>query len=254
MHLIKQLFRINHIRNHYLRFGYNGVVLYYKLIFSKRKKEIQFNHKEYKYPIYLRNNSSDTPTFYQVLYNLDYEINVKSQPEIIIDLGANIGLSSVFFLNKYPNCKVVAVEAEESNYKMLLKNTKNYPNFCGYNKGIWNKNAYLNIKDNKLGNWGFSVYESTNCIEGSIEAISMDQLIEIHDIKQIDILKIDIEGSEIELFASNYERWLPMTKMIIIELHDWMREGCSMQFFSTLVKYNFELSHKGENLICYLKN
>lgn len=119
--------------------------------------------------------------------------------------------------------------------------------------GIWNKETWLDIIDTGLGSWGFSVKETNVQTSQSVKTISMNKLIQNHNITQIDILKIDIESAEIELFQSNYETWLPITKVIIIELHDWMREGCSKQFFGTLSKYNFSLSHKGENLLCYIK-
>jgi FkbM family methyltransferase len=253
MRIIKGLFRLNFIRNHYIRFGIKGVLFYFRLLFSKRSEKIQFKHGEYKQPIYLRVNSSDIDTFYQVLFNLEYEIETYAAPKVIIDLGANIGLASIYFLNKYPKSKVIALEPEKENYKLLEKNMTNYTNFFSYNKGVWNRSAFLEIVDNGIGNWGYSVNEVLQSNNNTIEAISINQIISDHSLTQIDVLKIDIEGSEIELFLSNYELWLPITKLIIIELHDWMREGCSKQFFSTMVKYNFKLTHKGENLVCYLK-
>lgn len=57
---------------------------------------ICFDSKEIKHPIYLRNNTSDIPTFYQVFYRLDYELDYKNIPEVIVDCGANIGLSAGF--------------------------------------------------------------------------------------------------------------------------------------------------------------
>lgn len=250
---LNKLIRLNYIRNHYLRFGIKGILFYYKIIFSKKTKIIIFKHSEFKTPVFLRTNSSDIDAFYQVLFNLAYKFPIKEEPKVIIDLGANVGFTSIYFLNKFPKSKIIAVEPDNSNYKMLKMNTENYSNFFSYNKGIWNKPSYLEIKDNGLGSWGLSVHESISKSEDSIETITLNQIIENHSLRQIDILKIDIEGSEIELFSSNFEMWLPLTKIIVIELHDWMREGCSKQFFTTLVKYNFELSHKGENLICYMK-
>ncbi|NSW45960.1 MAG: FkbM family methyltransferase [Bacteroidales bacterium] len=254
MQLIKQLLRINYIRNHFLRFGWNGLIFYVKQLFISRKKEIKFKHKEYKYPLYLRAESSDIQTFYQVLFNQEYNIKLEFKPNVIIDLGANIGLSSVFFANKFPESKIIALEPEKNNYDMLLKNTKNYQNIVIYHNAIWHKHADLSIKDNNLGEWGYSVMESTHENQDNVKTLTMIDLINIHQITQIDILKIDIEGSEIELFQSNFEQWLPITKVIIIELHDWLRKGCSKQFFSTLVNYDFVLSHKGENIICYLNS
>ena len=69
------------------------------------------------------------------------------------------------------------------------------------------------------------------------------------DWDHIDILKLDVEGAEKEIFSSNYEDWLPKTKVLIIELHDRMRKGCSKVVFSAISEYNFSLDISGENLV-----
>jgi hypothetical protein len=63
----------------------------------------------------------------------------------------------------------------------------------------------------------------------------------------VDLLKVDIERSEIELFAKNTDSWLPRVKNICIELHG---PDCEAAFFSALAPYDFEVSHSGELTIC----
>jgi len=72
------------------------------------------------------------------------------------------------------------------------------------------------------------------------------------NVDHIDILKIDIESSEKELFEENFEKWLPKVKVVIIELHDRMKEGCTRSFFKAMVNYKFTMTHKGENIVCEL--
>ena len=52
-----------------------------------------------------------------------------------------------------------------------------------------------------------------------------------------------------EVFESNTEGWLPKTRVLIIELHDRMKPGCSKAVFNAIGKHNFSLDMKGENLI-----
>ena len=54
------------------------------------------------------------------------------------------------------------------------------------------------------------------------------------------------------VFESNFEKWLPKTKVIIIELHDRMRKGSSKAFFTALSNYNFSIAHRGENIIVFM--
>ena len=86
---------------------------------------------------------------------------------------------------------------------------------------------------------------------GTINAKSLDSIIAKHNIDIIDILKIDIETSEKQLFTNNFEKWLPKTKVIIIELHDRMEAGCAKAFFNAINKCytNYTYSTLGENVI-----
>ena len=70
-----------------------------------------------------------------------------------------------------------------------------------------------------------------------------------NNIDSIDIFKIDIEGSEKELFEMNYEYWLPKTKCLIVETHDRMKPGCSESVLNTIRKYDFEKIESGENIV-----
>ncbi|MBK9249843.1 MAG: FkbM family methyltransferase [Ignavibacteria bacterium] len=213
---------------------------------------MSFKHKEFKHPIFLRNNSSDIPTFGQILIDRDYDFEIDFTPNIIIDLGANIGLAALYFKNKFPTANIVCVEPEQSNFKLLQMNTSQYDNVVCLNNGIWNKNTNLIIEDSKSGFWGFMVRETTEITANSIQAISINEIMSQLNIEFIDILKIDIEGSEKELFETNYEEWMPKVKIIIIELHDRMRAGSAKSFFKALVQYNFSLTMRGENIICIM--
>ena len=72
-----------------------------------------------------------------------------------------------------------------------------------------------------------------------------------YDLSQIDVLKMDIERAKKQLFLKNYEQWLPKVKMIIIELHEWLKPGCSKSFFEAVQKtfVNYSYSVCGENTI-----
>lgn len=201
--------------------------------------------------IYLRSDTTDIKVFMQIFRNLEYEIDFKLNPKVIVDCGANTGLSTIYFKNKYPDATIIAIEPESSNFDLLLKNTKGYSNLHCLKKGIWNRDVNLEIANPEAEKWAFITkeveYESNN----TIEAISIDRILEEYDIETIDILKIDIEGSEKELFEKNFENWIPRTKIILIELHDFMRNGCSKSFIKALENFSFSVSKKGENFICY---
>ena len=73
------------------------------------------------------------------------------------------------------------------------------------------------------------------------------------NIPYIDILKMDIEGAEKEIFEFGYANWIPKVKVMIVELHDRYKEGCSKAFFKTMGEYEFSSRIRGENIICDMK-
>ena len=204
------------------------------------------------HPIALRPRTSDLPTFDQVFLGLEYNIDFTFKIERIIDAGGNIGLAAIYFANKYPNAKITSVEPEKDNFKMCVKNTKNYNNITPVQKALSNSNGEeLYIKDSGLGSWAFTTVSKREGIPESnkVLTINIEEILNQNNWDIVDIVKIDIEGAEKELFDSNFERWIPRTKCIIIELHDRMKKGCSKSFFKTISQYNFSCELRGENLI-----
>src|SRR5215204_1252324 len=81
-----------------------------------------FNLKKLKYSFSIRNNPFDFATLEEVILKEGYNLSINFEPLTIIDGGANIGLTAVFFANKYPKSEIVAIEPEEENFEMLRKN------------------------------------------------------------------------------------------------------------------------------------
>ena len=242
----------NSLHYHYSLSGFDGIRFLLKTKYNENKL-IGLKIRGYKHIVYLRNGTSDIPMFYYIFQEREYDFNFDFEPKVIIDCGAHIGLGAIFFANKFPNALIYSVEPEKTNFEILLKNTKGYPNIKCLNYGVWNKTTNLKIVDTGLGNWGFMTEEVDYQDENTVEAISIQEIMKRHQIDNIDICKINIEGTEKELFAQNFEKWLPKTKAIIIELHDRMREGCTKSFFNALTNYDFSLYPSGSYLVCILK-
>jgi FkbM family methyltransferase len=94
-------------------------------------------------------------------------------------------------------------------------------------------------------------YRFSLALESSGEkvySISINKIIEEFSINRIDVLKVDIEGGEMDLFLRNLE-WLDICGQIIIELHDNYVDGCSEVFLRAISKYSWKMSFSGENFI-----
>lgn len=207
-----------------------------------------------QFPVILRPNSSDLKVFHQIFTFNEYGMNLGFVPRFIIDAGANIGLSAVFFSNKFPGAKIVAIEPEKSNFKMLEINTKDYKNIILVKNALSNhSNVSFDVVDKGYGNWGFITeiegIKNTSKVVDTVKTITIDDILNTYNLEYLDLLKIDIEGGEKQLFENNYENWLPKTKCIIIELHDGITKGSSKSFFKAISKYDFSYFNRGENLL-----
>jgi FkbM family methyltransferase len=200
--------------------------------------------------ICVRINTTDPVVFQQIFQHREYELpSLSFTPKFIIDGGANVGYASIFFANTYPNAKIVAIEPERTNFEVLKYNTKSYEQVEIIKSGLWHKNTHLKVKDIGLGKWGAIVEETDSLDPDGFRAITISSILESSKMDEIDILKLDIEGAEKELFLYEYQGWLEKVKVIIIELHDRMKKGCSNSFFRAISNYNFVSFVKGEHII-----
>jgi len=209
---------------------------------------LKYYSSKYK-PLIVRENTTDIDVFKQVFVLRDYNLCLDIKPNLIIDAGAYVGYSSLYFSLKYPNAQIIAVEPEESNFKILEKNTEKIPNIKRIKAGLWPRDSFLKIVNKGLGNWGFMTEEVSKIEDFDIKGVTIDTLLKESNFKEIDILKIDVEGAEKELFSENFESWLGKVNVIIIELHEHMKRGCTDKFYSAMNKYKWKELRKGENLI-----
>lgn len=209
------------------------------------------------HPIYLRSNTSDDLIFHNIFAFEEYLLkHVDIDARVIIDCGANIGLFSVYMKNKYPKAQIYAVEPDGDNFKMLSKNTENFTGIKLYNKGVWSQATKLKVYDKfDGGKWALVVEPITdhNIPKDAfiIDSVSIAQLIEENNLTNIDILKIDVETSERELFSNNYESWINKVKIFVLEFHDWLEKGTAQPFFTAITKHikNYSFYIRGENII-----
>ncbi|WLD93316.1 FkbM family methyltransferase [Alkalihalobacillus sp. AL-G] len=218
----------------------------------KKKGLVSTRIKGVSNPVYLRKDSTDLETLRYVFYNKEYRLeDLTFKPKWIIDGGAYAGYTSVYYANQYPEARTIAVEADPKNFTVLQKNTEPYPQVELLQSGLWHKDTFLKVRDVGLGEWGMMVEESEQSDPDAFKAVTVDSIMETYGIDEIDLLKLNIEGAEKELFTHGYEKWLDKVKILVIELHDRMKPGCSEAFFNAIQPYNFASFKRGYNHILY---
>ncbi|HME74088.1 MAG TPA: FkbM family methyltransferase [Mycobacterium sp.] len=204
-----------------------------------------------RHPIRLRVLSSDVPTYEQVFFDGEYDFSVKAPPKVVVDAGANIGLASIYFTNRYPQARIFAIEPEQSNFELLKANVAPYPNIVPIQAALWHRNEEINLVDPGLGKWGFmtDTKESSEGLGATcqvVQAMTVDKIMADYGLPRIDILKIDIEGAEREVF-SDTSAWIDKVDSVIIELHERMKVGCSRSFYCGSNGFDQEWQ-QGENV------
>jgi len=214
-----------------------------------RGRPVLLQVKEFglKSPVHLRVPSSDVEVFRQIFIRNEYKVEVNRDPEFIVDAGANIGLASIYFANQFPNARILAIEPEKENFEVLVKNVKPYPNVQPVLGALWGESAEVEVVDRGLGNWGFMIETSSDSQTPSksshqkVKGMTVDMILDRYDVPKISILKLDIEGAELEVFR-NSSSWIDRIDSLIIELHEDMKPGCNRSFYSATGGFDLEWS------------
>jgi len=153
-----------------------------------------------------------------------------SNVRTIVDLGANIGLASLYLLNKHPGASLFAVEPDAQNYGLLMRNLNASPSRArcqSVEAAVWSQETHLKIiRPESAGHVNQISVKPIGSGIGDympVQGMTIQQIIEKAGFDFIDVLKVDIEGAEVELFKGNTD-WLNRVRWLAIEFHQGSRK------------------------------
>jgi FkbM family methyltransferase len=194
-----------------------------------------------KHTVYLRTFRGDLGIFYESFWQKVYSVDIQRKDNglIFVDAGAHIGMASLFFLEHYNTAMVYSIEPDSSNIRLLRKNlsTEIAANQVTVIPCAISGNEGTALLDNSGWSYNSRLKEGSHLsVDGEFVPVkTMDNIIREYNINHIDLLKIDIEGSESGLFADNTD-WLKIVKILIIEIHS---EDLKNKIRSKLLNYGF---------------
>jgi len=200
---------------------------------------------ELAHPIYMRAGTSDLWVFDQIFLYKEMETDLGQDVAFIIDAGANIGLTSAYLANRFPSAQILALEVDQQNFELLTANTRPYPHITPLLKGLWNRRANLVIDNPKDHAWAFTVSEAGQEGTSTVEGVSVADLLRDFGWERVDLLKMDIEGAELEVLSHGVEEWLDCVRVLAIEVH-YERLGCWEAFSRIAEQGAFALKWCGE--------
>lgn len=169
---------------------------------------------------------------------------------IIIDCGANIGLSCQYFAREFPKAQILAIEPDIENFKLAQENCVGLDNIRFFNAAIGSQAGFAAIDDASVDPNAFRV---SRVGEGEgIEIKTIPDLVAGIDNADVFIVKVDIEGFERDLFKDNTE-WIQRCRVLVVELHDWMlpNEASSGNFLRAIGSYDRDFLFKGESVFSF---
>ncbi len=242
----------------------NFLIITPRIISLIIKKVLIFNIRNKKFLTQNVRNLYDINTVFQIFGYEEYNLNnfigrykffnkyLKSKKKLlIVDCGSNIGSSMRYFKEMFDRSKIVAIEPEKNNFEFSKLNvSSNDVEFI--NSAVSSSNKNFQIRKSKDPRAHSINYLNKN--KNNKKALLIDQIVKENKNCLPFIVKIDIEGAELDLFKKNIN-WLNDFNIILIELHDWMlpNKSISSSFIKslslTLKKNKRDLIIQGENLI-----
>src|ERR1700754_4702020 len=184
--------------------------------------------------IFLRTYAGDITMLYEIFLYRSYQFEGMESftPKTIIDLGAHIGMASLYFGTCFTAAEIYCIEPDEDNFTLLQKNTVSNRNITPVRAAISDTDGTAAIEKSR-----FSYNSFIRAGEGNnnIRTVSMPALLKELNITTIDLLKVDIEGHEKKIFAGDIS-WLAKVNRIVIEVHSPEDEVVTM---AALKQYNF---------------
>jgi len=178
-------------------------------------------------PIHYRPGTSDTTVIYEALIKSggkgEYSVPGNMDPKVILDIGGNIGVASIFFARLFPDAKIHTFEPVPANLELLRKNVETLKNVTVHPVALGKADASTQIfwseEDANLG--GFSLYGNNANVGKSItiDVRRSSTYLAQHGITAADLIKIDTEGAEFDILTSLDDTMLGKAKWIVGELH-----------------------------------
>jgi FkbM family methyltransferase len=225
------------------RFGrtsFSKVKIFYLLVkpffsFSRFNPEkihkLAAKFENYPLDITVRDNGSDVIILREMFIHQDYRESAQLfNPNVIFDIGANVGLAGCYFAANFPNSAIYGFEPESGAYRIAEINYRNIQRGRLFKVALSSQNGEANILSSAVGSGGqkLEMYDPTSdWTREKVETCRLDDLIVRENLPIPDLLKIDVEGAEYDVLLG-LGILSRKVKGIVMEVHsDDLWDKCS---------------------------
>lgn len=169
---------------------------------------------------------------------------------IIVDGGANVGYSALYFAETYPEATILAVEADIETYRILQHNCAGYNRIKPIHAALWSHDHGVELSRSKLSSWSHRVDDRVG--SERIPSLRLDQVLTSIPRSRLIILKLDIEGAEREVCKASCQD-VRNAPCVLVEPHDLQFPGAASlaPLYSAVAGKNVDTLLIGENLLLF---
>jgi len=203
---------------------------------------VELRFRSLRKPICVRPGSDDVETAIQNIVRGEWgRFREPRSPTWIVDAGAYIGDTAAYFLSRFPEARLVALEPNAESYALAARNLAAYgARAVLLREGLWSS-------EGSLASSGRSTSAFLG-VEGETVAVTtVDALLRRFEIPRIDILKLDVEGSEAAILGDEAHEWLSRVDLLLLEPHGADGES---RVRATLRRAGFRISRYRSVLYC----
>lgn len=197
------------------------------------------NYRWNGHTVHYRPGTSDANLIYDVLLRpcrhespqslirtrsrMEYWIPPQVAPEVIMDIGGNVGLTTVYFSHHFPDARIHTFEPVPANYELLKKNTDRLPAVTTYPVALGSEDASASIdaciEEGNEGGYTLFGLENDPGAKQTIDIRNAAAIMSEIGLTKVDLIKIDTEGAEYEILTAMDPDILKNVRWIIGELH-----------------------------------
>lgn len=145
----------------------------------------------------------DYGLLHEVFVQEEYHVDLAGEPEVIVDLGSNIGVSILYFRLRYPRARIYGFEPDPENYQRLQQHAHSLKGVQLQNMAVWSSDGQVEFfTDSDWGSSSSIARRERRHSPTIAAAKTLDTILSELQVDQIDLLKFDIEGAEKDVFES----------------------------------------------------
>jgi FkbM family methyltransferase len=200
--------------------------------------------------------------FLEDVYNIEAVVKQMPPKPVIIDIGANAGFFDVLILSKIKHAKIFAYEPIPRNIHQIRTTLEANPSMKDHVvvhqvavTGTASDKIDLYIEsenDNSVIASIFADFNTSNANKISVDTITLTDILLKNDLTEVDILKVDCEGSEYDIFYNTDPAVIRRAKMILLEVHDLDEDKNNITAMSKfLIEIGYDVTHQPINNFCH---